>query len=551
MPPSHRSLIRPRIERLIARRRPPVVLAVAAAVEICFLALVGTKSSSEMLLGIPGSGVTLIVMLAAILAGPAVGIACALVGAVAFFVLVAHLGATSSLIGTVGGGAIWCLAAVLAGSLANTLRRHQRSGERTAESLGRETLAREAMKRVMLHAPSLHLGSPAEVGAQICRAARESFGSDWVRLYGVADQSVTLIAGDPEAVMNPGLASFSLSDFPNVGALVSTRRPVLLGDVEEARGGGPLATTAGHLPLRSSLIAPMASRGKLTGLLTLSWRTSLPSLDGKLVSVAQSFADQAGVALESARRREAQHELVYLHAALEGNLIPPAFAEHPAFEIIARYRPSERRLRLGGDFLDVMPLDGGELALIVGDVSGHGPAAAALGASLRATWQALVMSGATPGTIRSTLDAVVIRERRAEETFATACLAWIAAAGDEVRCLNVGHPLPLLVARRVALLDAPPALPLGVQDNDHWHPAVFNLPSSWSLLFYTDGLIEGRVRPDGPERYGEHRLVDRLRREPLRDEDDIDRLLADIEAANGEPMEDDVALLLVRRRNVA
>jgi len=549
--PSNRPHVRPLVERLLARRRPLVVLAVAAGVEVCFLALAGTHPSPEFLLGIPGSGVALIVMLAAILAGPAVGIVCALVGAVAFFLFVAHLGATSSSFGTIGGAAIWCLAAVLAGSLANVLRRHQRSGERAAESLSRETLVREAMERIMLHAPSLHLRDSTDVGSEICRAAHEIFGSDWVRLYAVEGQEVTLVGGDPEAAMNSALAAFSLANFPNVEALVSTRRPVVLGNVEEAASGGPLLSATKHLPLRTSLIAPMVSRGRLRGLLTLSWQVGLPSLDGKLVGVAQGFADQATVALENARRREAQHQLVYLHAALEGNLIPPAFVEHASFEVVRRYRPSESRLRLGGDFLDALALDDGELALVVGDVSGHGPAAAALGASLRATWQALVMSGASPRTIRNTLDAVVVRERRTEETFATASLAWVSAIGDKVRCLNIGHPLPLLLAPRVVSLDAPPALPLGVEGNDIWSPAHFHLDGPWSLLFYTDGLIEGSAQPGGRERYGEDRLVDRLQRRPLRGEDEIDRLIADLETANGAPMADDIALLLVRKKVAA
>ena len=74
---------------------------------------------------------------------------------------------------------------------------------------------------------------------------------------------------------------------------------------------------------------------------------------------------------------------------------------------------------------------------------------------------------------------------------------------------------------------------------------------SWSLLFYTDGLVEGRAQPGGWERYGEDRLVDRLQRRPLRDDDEIDRLLADVETANGAPMADDIALLLIRRRVAA
>jgi serine phosphatase RsbU (regulator of sigma subunit) len=74
------------------------------------------------------------------------------------------------------------------------------------------------------------------------------------------------------------------------------------------------------------------------------------------------------------------------------------------------------------------------------------------------------MSGADRATIRATLDATMIRERRNEDAFATACLAWIDRAGewDRLHFVNIAHPLPLLVSREVKPLAAPPSLPMGV-----------------------------------------------------------------------------------------
>ncbi len=136
--------------------------------------------------------------------------------------------------------------------------------------------------------------------------------------------------------------------------------------------------------------------------------------------------------------------------------MPPARIERSDLQVITRYRPTEERLRLGGDFLDVMSLPRKGLALIIGDVSGHGPAAAALGATLRASWQALVMSDADRATVRATLSR---------------------------------------------------------------------------------------------ERIGEEGLVSRLRDLGRIDEPAIDALLSQVEAANGGPMNDDVALVVVSRRS--
>jgi serine phosphatase RsbU (regulator of sigma subunit) len=260
---------------------------------------------------------------------------------------------------------------------------------------------------------------------------------------------------------------------------------------------------------------------------------------------------EAATSLAAAQAaRRAQEEVRRLHEALELQLVPPARIENPDLQVIVRYLPSEARLRLGGDFLDVMGLSRQGLALIIGDVSGHGPTAAALGATLRATWQSLVMSGADRATIRATLDATMIRERRDQDAFATACLAWIDRVGDwdRLHFLSIGHPLPLLVSDQVRPLVATPSLPMGVGGEANWEPVIVTLTPPWTLVFYTDGLVEGLAAPDSPERFGEAGLVSHLSCLGPIDEAAVDALLAHIEVANDGPMDDDVALVVVSRR---
>jgi serine phosphatase RsbU (regulator of sigma subunit) len=322
--------------------------------------------------------------------------------------------------------------------------------------------------------------------------------------------------------------------------------------------GGPLVGSLAVLIGAAIYYGTVASFGDRGGLVptlvsTAIWvSTALISalLSDALRREARQRRETAVSLAEERAARGAQEDVARLHETLELQLVPPATIEIPDLDVITRYLPSEGRLRLGGDFLDVMSLPRHSLALVIGDVSGHGPAAAALGATLRATWQGLVMSGADRATIRATLDATMIRERRNEDAFATACLAWIDRTGeqDRLHVLNIAHPPPLLVRDAVTPIAAPPSLPMGVGGEERWEPVIVTLTPPWTLMFYTDGLVEGLAAPDSSDRFGERRLVARLSELMPIDDSSVDSLLAHVEAANGGPMDDDLALIVVSRR---
>jgi hypothetical protein len=244
------------------------------------------------------------------------------------------------------------------------------------------------------------------------------------------------------------------------------------------------------------------------------------------------------------------HAAQRLHERLARSLASALPVRHPAVDVLRYYRPGDRRLELGGDFADVLVQPDGRLAVICGDVSGNGPDAAALGAMLRVGWSALVMSGATPVRIVRGLRAIVRRERRDEDTFATACLAWVDSRAGEVVLLNAGHPAPLVVDGCVAPLAHSPVPPLGTLDAPVGEPGRFDLPADWSLVFYTDGLIEGRVAPGSSERFGEERLMRTfadLGGGPL-DRDALERVTAAVERAAAAPFADDITVVVVRPR---
>jgi hypothetical protein len=239
-----------------------------------------------------------------------------------------------------------------------------------------------------------------------------------------------------------------------------------------------------------------------------------------------------------------------LHERLARSLLPSRSGRHAAADVLTYYRAGDRRLGLGGDFADVLEERDGRLAVICGDVSGHGPDAAALGAMLRVGWAALVLSGATPSRIVDGLRAIVRRERQDEDTFATACLAWIDPGAAEVALVNAGYPPPLMVHGVVVQLEHPPLPPLGTLDVPVGEPGRFALPEDCSLVFYSDGLVEGRVAPGSSERFGEGRLIETfsaLGRAPL-DRDALERITAAVERAAATAFADDVTMVIVSPR---
>jgi hypothetical protein len=219
--------------------------------------------------------------------------------------------------------------------------------------------------------------------------------------------------------------------------------------------------------------------------------------------------------------------------------------------VLARYVPVEQAQVLAGDFYGALVEPGGAVAVMVGDVAGHGPGAAAVAARLRAAWRGLTSAGVSAVETMRVLNETLIAERRRnpdQVPFATLCLASIDLPRSEARFVIAGHPSPIILTDAGASEITIPADPaIGFLPDVEWHARVVELPQrSWTLLLFTDGLIEGRVSPHGPRPLGADRLMTLLaeRGAPL-EEADVDTVLAAVETANGGPMTDDIVLVAV------
>jgi serine phosphatase RsbU (regulator of sigma subunit) len=181
-------------------------------------------------------------------------------------------------------------------------------------------------------------------------------------------------------------------------------------------------------------------------------------------------------------------------ARLERGLVPHPIVTNPAVWVASRYLPGRRRALIGGDFYDVVEVSDGTLHVVIGDVSGRGPDEAALGAALRIAWRALTLSGAEADGVLPTLQTMIEVERQDPGTFATVCTLRIDPADGHTTLRRAGHPAPVLLGDGAATslpLDGG-GPPIGMFSAGHWPAREFSLGGDWSLLLYTDGVIEGR-----------------------------------------------------------
>ncbi|MET9916276.1 SpoIIE family protein phosphatase [Streptomyces sp. NPDC006435] len=276
-------------------------------------------------------------------------------------------------------------------------------------------------------------------------------------------------------------------------------------------------------------------------------------LDGRLLSRAIRYA-VARKRADVAQRRLTESTLrAQENARLERGLLPTPLLEGSDLRFAARYRPGRSRALLGGDFYDTVRTPDGTVHAMIGDVCGHGPDEAALGVELRIAWRALTLAGLCGDDLLSTLQQVLEHERESEEIFATLCTVDIAPDGRRAGLCLAGHPAPLIArqgraARLLPYEDGGPAL--GLLPHARWPRRQVDLGGTWSLMMYTDGLIEGRVGTTGTQRLGQDGMVSMINRqlaEGLTGEELLDAAVTQVRELNGGELTDDVAVLLLDR----
>jgi GAF domain-containing protein len=242
----------------------------------------------------------------------------------------------------------------------------------------------------------------------------------------------------------------------------------------------------------SYLAVPLLARGAVLGCVTFARSAGRPPFSPEDTELATGLADRAASCLDNARRYGQERRTAL---ALQRGLMPGRPQVPPGLEVAHWYRPVGANM-VGGDWYDIVPMSGGRAVLIVGDVMGHGPEAAAVMVQLRTAAHTLADLEVPPAAVLRRLDRLAASLPGAP--FATCVYAVLDPAESCCLIAEAGH-LPPLLARgdgRTDVLELPPGLPLGL-GYEAFQPIQLSLPPGATLALYTDGLVESRTRPLG------------------------------------------------------
>jgi PAS domain S-box-containing protein len=297
--------------------------------------------------------------------------------------------------------------------------------------------------------------------------------------------------GGPEAV-----AERLTLDTPSVMTrAIATRRPVLIPDTDELRRQFDADTTdqAGQAAdigdERSWVGLPLLAAGSTLGALRFSFSRPRRITEEERVFL-EALAGQCALAVERAEMYEREHTTA---ETLQRSLLPDKLPVVPGLELNALYKPVTRNMEIGGDWYDVFRLPDRRLAVIVGDVMGKGLQAAAGMGRVRNALRALALTDPRPAAVLAGLDRL-FSATELEEQVTTVSYLVIDPETGEGQAGNAGHlPTLLLTPGAMPVLDeAEAGTPLGWPSPRRQH--AFRLPPGGTAVYYSDGLVENRVR---------------------------------------------------------
>ena len=325
---------------------------------------------------------------------------------------------------------------------------------------------------------------------------------------------------------------------------IPTRRetvPVLL-DADAAKRLGSAHALLVPFLLQGSTVAivPIAGKGELLAQLTIMSLDPASPIGPDALATAATLARQAALALENARLHE---QLTHFAETMRRSLLPQEPPSVAGLDVGHRYE-SAAQVEVGGDVFDFLELPDGRLALVLGDVTGHGIDAAADMAMAKFVFRSLARRHPEPPDFLARANDVVVEEV-AVGAFIT--MAYLTAdAHGLIACASAGHPRPRLVRNGGAVEElACGGLALGIAEDQTYGEVRFELQPGEAVVVYTDGLVE--ARRDG-ELYGVARLDAALMAAgPAGAQQLADAVIADCRAFSDGELADDGAIVVIRR----
>ncbi|WP_206739252.1 SpoIIE family protein phosphatase [Streptomyces sp. L2] len=256
--------------------------------------------------------------------------------------------------------------------------------------------------------------------------------------------------------------------------------PELLGE-----GGEAVVPDGQH-----AILAPLRGRRRVIGAALFLRRPERPAFEADDLLVAAQLATHSALGIDKAvlYGREA-----YIADELQRTMLPETLPRPTGVRLASRYLPAAETARVGGDWYDAIPLPGSRVALVVGDVMGHSMTSAAIMGQLRTTAQTLAGLDLPPQEVLHHLDEQA--QRLGTDRMATCLYAVYDPVTHRITIANAGHPPPVLLhlGGRAEVLRVPPGAPIGVGGVD-FEAVELDAPAGATLLLYTDGLVESRLR---------------------------------------------------------
>ncbi|WP_373297740.1 ATP-binding SpoIIE family protein phosphatase [Streptomyces lavendofoliae] len=275
---------------------------------------------------------------------------------------------------------------------------------------------------------------------------------------------------------------------------LTARRPVLVSritpDQYESIAPSPRAARLMRSSgVHSYMAVPLIARGVLLGAADFVRAGGRGPFTPTDLALAWELASKAAVYIDNARLYSRERETVL---TLQRALLPRTAPSTPGLRVASDYRPAVDPGGVGGDWFDVVPLPSGRTALVVGDVMGHGLAAAATMGRLRSVARTLLGLDIAPERVLARLD---LAARDLEEDQVATCLCAVYDPADGTfRLASAGHLPPLLIGAdgEASFMDVPAGAPLGAGVIPY-DPVTARVPGRSRLMLYTDGLVKSRV----------------------------------------------------------
>ncbi|MEV6248107.1 ATP-binding SpoIIE family protein phosphatase [Streptomyces sp. NPDC051742] len=312
--------------------------------------------------------------------------------------------------------------------------------------------------------------------------------TDRLRLSELEGEELVLV---PDPSPTPAA---ELCEVRSGGALAEVLRGVrpVFGDSAAAKTALSELLGPGH-PLPGGLravLAPLRGRRRVIGAAVFLRRPERAAFEPNDLLVAAQLATHTALGIDKAvlYGREA-----YIADELQRTMLPDSLPQPTGVKLASRYLPAAETARVGGDWYDAIPLPGSRVALVVGDVMGHSMTSAAIMGQLRTTAQTLAGLDLPPQEVLHHLDEQA--QRLGENRMATCMYAVYDPVSHRITIANAGHPPPILLhlGGRAEVLRVPPGAPIGVGGVD-FEAVELDAPAGATLLLYTDGLVESRLR---------------------------------------------------------